>query len=75
MTRAILDIALPICRNCGRHWRPQEGVVSTNAYCNQCRSDRRVAAAVQFSFRPIALGDLEGPYLLPLRLRGRQAAK
>jgi hypothetical protein len=64
-----LRLTLPRCRNCNRHWRPAAGVVACRGYCMRCAKGRRAAATSRFQLKPIANADLQGPYLLPRRLR------
>ena len=63
-------IVLPKCRYCGRQWLPRSGAAASRIFCNQCRKERRELAAQFFSLRPISSRDLDGPYLLPRRMRG-----
>jgi hypothetical protein len=64
-----LTLSLPRCRNCNRHWRPAEGLMASSGYCPRCAKARRAAATSRFELKPITRADLQGPYLLPRRLR------
>jgi len=64
-----LKVSLPKCRNCGRHWRPAQGVVATNAYCKSCSTERKAAATTRLGLRRITPEDFTGVYLLPRKLR------
>lgn len=64
-----LAAVLPRCRHCGRHWRPAEGVVSSDSYCPLCSETRQTIAACVFDAGPV--GPLEDGqrYVLPRWLR------
>jgi hypothetical protein len=64
-----LTLSLPRCRNCNRHWRPAEGVAASSGYCTRCTKARRAAATSRFQLKRITNANLQGPYLLPRRLR------
>lgn len=64
-----LTLTLPKCRNCQRHWRPEQGVSAQMGYCKKCAQDRRAAATFRFDLKPLAAADFDGPYLLPRALR------
>lgn len=64
-----LTLSLPKCRSCSRYWRPGEGVVADQAYCNKCAKDRQAAAAASLGLKRITPADLFGRFLLPRRLR------
>ena len=69
LEKAVTMIKLPNCRNCSRTWKPRLGVVASQGYCHRCSSERRAAAAREFSLRPLTLNDLDNGYLLPRKLR------
>lgn len=64
-----LTLSLPRCRNCGRHWRPAEGVTAKSGYCKRCAQERRAAATTVLGLRPLTAADAFGPYLPPGPLR------
>jgi hypothetical protein len=64
-----LGLALPLCRGCGRHWRPAQGVVASCGYCKRCAGERRAKAAAHFGLKPIAPEEVTGAYRLPRALR------
>lgn len=64
-----LTLSLPVCRHCGLHWRPGEGVVADAAYCKKCAKERRAAATSILGLKRITAADLQGPFLLPRRFR------
>jgi predicted Zn-ribbon and HTH transcriptional regulator len=64
-----LALSMPRCRNCGRHWRPPEGVSSSRTYCRRCAKERRAIAASKFGLITLMPSDFSGPYVLPRRLR------
>lgn len=66
---ANLAVSLPRCRNCGRHWRPPEGVSASNSFCKKCAKERRAVAAAAFEATTLLPAHFSGPYVLPRRLR------
>ena len=64
-------IVLPKCRQCGRKWHPKEGLSAPRDSCEECRIEKRQIAKRTFSLRPVAPDEIDGPYLLPRRMRGR----
>lgn len=64
-----LTLSLPTCSNCGRHWRPPQGVVTDAAYCKKCAKDRQAVAASSLGLKRITSADLSGRFLLPRRFR------
>ena len=66
-----LSLSLPKCRNCGRYWRPAQGVVADSAHCRKCASERRAIATSALGLEPITTADVAGTVLLPRRLRPR----
>lgn len=64
-----LNLALPRCGNCGRHWRPAEGVVASKSFCKACAKERRAKAAAHFGLTPFTSREAKGPYRLPRALR------
>ena len=64
-----LMLSLSRCRYCKRYWHPAEGIVTSAGYCTQCAEARRGAAMLGLELKPITESDLQGPYLLPRRLR------
>jgi hypothetical protein len=66
-----LTLSLPKCRNCGRHWRPVQGVVAAVAFCSKCSAERRATASTKLGLKKITGSDLTGSYLLPRGLRPR----
>ena len=64
-----LAAVLPRCRHCGRHWRPVEGVVASDAYCPLCSEARRTIAAAVFDAGPIPALKEGQRYILPREMR------
>jgi hypothetical protein len=64
-----LNVRMPTCRNCHRHWRPAEGVSAKSSYCKRCAKERRAAAAAALGLRPLSGAEAAGPYLAPRHLR------
>lgn len=62
-------LSQPQCRNCGRYWRPAEGVIATSSYCRKCAQGRRKSAAEALGLRPLTAAETIGPYLPPRLLR------
>lgn len=64
----VLTLCIPKCRNCGRNWRPQEGVNADKSFCRKCSGDRKAIAISRLGLKPPRPEDFSGPYLLPRRL-------
>lgn len=62
-----LTVALPICRYCGRYWRPAEGVAADHDYCSRCSTSRHAIAATAFQAAPLSLNEMGSDYLLPVQ--------
>jgi hypothetical protein len=64
-------LMLPKCRHCKRAWLPQDSAVAERDFCNRCKGDRREIARKAFALKPNVIGDADGAYVLPRKLRGR----
>lgn len=64
-----LGLSLPKCRCCGSFWRPASGVNANAAYCKRCAKERHAKAAGVLGLKRLSSSEIEGPYLLPRRLR------
>jgi hypothetical protein len=62
-------LRLPSCNYCGHVWHPQEAVVATQQYCNECSLDRRSLAIKVFGTKPIERNKKMSAYVLPPRTK------